>query len=172
MRKPIVLAAVAAAPSEAESRLAKKYSRQLDRIVRARRNQTVRARFETGGRSCELVQLPASAVRMLVDILSEMGRGRAVSVRKVADAEGSTMRFELNRLDSELTTQEAADMLNVSRPFVIKQIEAGALPCRKVGRHRRVRLSDVMDFKRSMDEGRLKALEKLSEIDQDLGLGY
>ena len=65
-------------------------------------------------------------------------------------------------IHSELTTQQAADILNVSRPFVIEQLEKGAIPYRKVGTHRRVVLKDLMEFKQTMDRNRLKALKELS----------
>ena len=75
-------------------------------------------------------------------------------------------------IHSELTTQQAADILNVSRPFVIEQLEKGVIPYRKVGTHRRVVLEDLMAFKQTMDRNRLEALEELSSIDQELDLGY
>ena len=73
---------------------------------------------------------------------------------------------------AELTTQQAADILNVSRPFLIEQLEKGVIPYRKVGTHRRVMFEDLMEYKQTMDHNRLKALEELSVIDQELGLGY
>ena len=73
---------------------------------------------------------------------------------------------------AELTTQQAAQILNVSRPFLIEQLEKSVIPYRKVGTHRRVMFKDLMEYKQTMDRNRLNALEELSAIDQELGLGY
>ena len=75
-------------------------------------------------------------------------------------------------VNAELTTQQAAHILNVSRPFLIEQLEKGAIAYRKVGTHRRVMLKDLMEYRQTMDHNRLNALEELSAIDQELGLGY
>jgi excisionase family DNA binding protein len=69
----------------------------------------------------------------------------------------------------ELTTVEAANFLNVSRPFVIKEIDAGRIPHRKVGSHRRVLLSDLIEYAESMHAGHEAALENLSKLSVELG---
>jgi excisionase family DNA binding protein len=71
---------------------------------------------------------------------------------------------------AELTTQEAADMLTISRPSPIGLLEQGEIPYRKVGTHRRVRFDDLMMFKRSADAARKATLEELAACDQELGL--
>ena len=71
-------------------------------------------------------------------------------------------------VQAELTTRQAADILNVSRPFLIEQFEKGLIPYRKVGTHRRVMLKDLMEYKATMEKSGLKALEELSAIDQEL----
>lgn len=144
-------------PSEADSRLAEESSRRLARYVAARRKKPLRVRIEPDGEQEDAISIPVSAFRLLADILTEMGKGNAVTLIPV---------------HAELTTQQAADLLNVSRPFVIQQMEEGAIPHRKVGTHRRVLFRDLVAYKRRMDQDRLKALEQLSTLDQELGLGY
>lgn len=143
-------------PTEAESRLAQETSRQLAKFLSRKRKQPVRLRVESD-KEPEEVSIPASAFRLLNDILTQMAQGNAVTLIPV---------------HAELTTQQAADLLNVSRPFLIEQLEKKAIPYRKVGTHRRILFKDVMDYKRRIDENRLQALEELSAQAQQLDLGY
>src|ERR1700712_4742028 len=83
--------------------------------------------------------IPFPVLRMVLDALSEMARGRAVS---------------LIRSDAEITTQDAADILNVSRPYLVGLLEKGDIPFRKVGVQRRVQLRDVTDYKGRLDADR------------------
>ena len=99
--------------------------------------------------------LPVAAVRLLQDLLREMAQGHAIS---------------LVPMHAELTTQQAADALNVSRPFLVKLLESGALPHRKVGTHRRIRFDDLMRYKHDIDRRRLDTLKRLTEESEALGL--
>jgi excisionase family DNA binding protein len=72
----------------------------------------------------------------------------------------------------ELTTQDAAALLNVSRPFVIKEIEAGRLRCRKVGRHRRIEFEELRRYQTAQSERSEAALQELATLSQELGQGY
>jgi excisionase family DNA binding protein len=146
------------APSEADARLAQTSSRQLARILSGKRKRkSLSLRIEPDDGSEETIAIPLSAFQLLSDILTEMGKGNAVTLVPV---------------QTELTTQQAADLLNVSRPFLVEQLEQGAIPFRKVGTHRRVLFQDLMAYKRQIDERRLKALEELAAQAQELKMGY
>lgn len=140
----------ALAPSEAEVVQAKESLRRLAAHVK----DVVGVR---SAGSEETIELPGIAVRMLVDLLRQLAAGNAVTMIPI---------------HAELTTQQAAELLGVSRPFLIKQLDDGVIPHRKVGRHRRVLFSDLMAYKRSMDVGREQALDELAEQAQELDMGY
>ena len=101
------------------------------------------------------VTLPREAFDLLLEILSQMANGNAVTIVPV---------------HAELTTHQAAELLNVSRPFLIGLLEAGKIPYRMVGTHRRVRFSDLMEFKKKDDSERDAAVTELTRLSEDLGL--
>lgn len=103
------------------------------------------------------IELPTSALRLLVDILAELADGNAVKVVPV---------------HAELTTQEAADMLNVSRPHLVKLLEDGALPFHRAGKHRRVKFADLMHYKDARERASEEAMAELASQAQELDMGY
>lgn len=143
-----------ALPTEKDALLAQQSSRILAGLKPSR---VQRVQLLKGGHPAEVVGLPAAAFRLLIDILVQMAEGNAVTLTPV---------------HAELTTQEAADLLRVSRPYFVQLLEEGKLPCRKVGARRRVLFQDVMQYKEKEDAARLKVLEALSEQAQKLKMGY
>jgi excisionase family DNA binding protein len=140
-------------PTEEMSALAADASRRLFRLIGANPRETCVVRFESA--PDEPLVLPAAAVRLLGALLTELAKGNAVT---------------LMPHHAELTTQEAADLLNVSRPFLVSLLESGQLPFHKVGTHRRVRFSDLMTYKRRRDAESEEALRELAAISQELKL--
>jgi excisionase family DNA binding protein len=148
------LASEPVVPTDEEARLAREASRRLSRLG-ALGEVRLRAKGARGGEAS--IVLPPAAARVVHELLRRLADGDAVAVMPMA---------------AELTTQQAADVLNVSRPYLVKLLEAGRLPHRKVGRHRRVRAGDVLALRRRMEAERRAALEKLVEEGQELDLGY
>lgn len=103
------------------------------------------------------IAIPGLAFSLLSDILSNMAEGKSVSVLPV---------------ESQITTQEAADRLHVSRPFLVKLLETGEIPFLKVGSHRRILLKDILEYEQRQQAMRKKQLAFLSKQAQKLNLGY
>lgn len=139
-------------PTESDATLAKETGRMLAQRVRSASPLSFRV---LDASKEETLRIPAPAVRMLVRILEEMARGNAVTLIPV---------------HAELTTQEAADMLHISRPSLIQLLDEGKIEYRKVGTHRRVRLEALMAYKRAADAERRAALAELAAYDQEIGI--
>ncbi|WP_411089086.1 helix-turn-helix domain-containing protein [Streptomyces sp. 061-3] len=103
----------------------------------------------------EPLTLPREAVELLAGLLAHLGAGRGVSIVP------ST---------AELTTQQAADILNVSRPFLIGLLDAGEIECRLVGTHRRITASSLMEYKQADDRRRREAADALTQLGQEMGM--
>lgn len=103
----------------------------------------------------ETLVVPRIAVQLLAQVLEHLAHGEAVSVVPA---------------HAELTTQQAADILNVSRPFLIRLLEKGAIEYRKVGTHRRVTMASLMDYRRRDDQRRREAAAELTRLNQEMGL--
>ena len=138
-----------------------------DIILAARSSQELAALFpkkqkdfqmvlKSGKREVEIT-LPFPAVKLLLQILTQMAEGNAVT---------------LIPIHAHLTTQEAANLLNVSRPFLIKLLDAGKIPFHKVGTHRRVCFKDLLEFKSQSDKASKRALNELADQAQELDMGY
>ena len=144
----------AIAPTGEDSRVAEESGRRLAKYL-DRSKLTVNVAVQENGKPGETVAVPMAAFRLFTDILNAMARGDAVT---------------LIPLHAELTTQQAADLLNVSRPFLITLLEGGKLEFHKVGTHRRVRFRDLMKFKNEFEERSRQAMDSLIEESQLLNL--
>ena len=143
-------------PDEKEIAAAVASSRQLAAFLTTKfETQRIELVDETQHR--EVVELPTFALRLLGEILSELALGNAVKVVPI---------------HAELTAQEGADMLNVSRPHLVKLLDNGALPHTKTGRHRRIKFADLMTYKEQRDLASRNAMDELAAQAQELGMGY
>lgn len=103
------------------------------------------------------VDVPPAALNLIGQVLGAMSEGRPITLLPA---------------QQEFTTVEAANFLNVSRPFLIKEIDAGRLPHRKVGTHRRVAFDDLVAYARDMRRRQESALDRMAENARELGLDY
>jgi excisionase family DNA binding protein len=139
-------------PTRDDVELAKQAARKLARSLRAHAGGTVTISTDINGEAP--VVLPRRAAQMLVELLAQMANGNAVTLLPV---------------HARLTTQQAADLLNVSRPFLVKLLESGAIPYEMVGTHRRVRAEDVFAFRKAQERTSRRALAELAALDQEMG---
>lgn len=142
-------------PTEGEVKAAVQGLRTLAACL-ATQSETQYIRIIDDQKKVHRVELPTLALRLLVDILAEVADGNAVQVVPV---------------HAELTTQEAADLLNVSRPHLIKLLEDGALAFHRTGKHRRVRFADLMQCKEAREQASEQAMAELAQLSQELGMG-
>jgi excisionase family DNA binding protein len=136
-------------PSDDDAKLAMEARKILARRLSSTRPLDLRLPKEPS------IKIPAAAAHLLVQILDEMSRGNAV---------------KLIPINAELTTQQAADLLNISRPTLIRFLDEGKIEFHKVGTHRRIPFKSAMAYKRKIDEERRGALAELVAFDQELGI--
>ena len=104
-----------------------------------------------------VIPIPRPALRVIAETLAALGHGKAVALLPV---------------DRDMTPSQAAHFLNVSKPFVIQQMESGKLPFYEFGRHRRVTVEDLLAFREHMRSGQREALKELARTDDELGLDH
>jgi excisionase family DNA binding protein len=142
------------APSEADTKLARESAGRLAKQL-TKANGALQLQVTGPEGASEIVRIPTAAFRLLVTILAEMASGNAV---------------RLIPHHAELTSREAAELLNVSRPYLVRLLDDGRIPFHRVGTHRRVLFKDVMAYKAEHRRARSAALDELSRLDQELGL--
>jgi len=156
MTEPISGEFKTVSPTEADAVLARESSRRLATHKLGRRSN-IRIRLLDDSEEAEPISVPTSALRLFLQVLTEMSHGNTVT---------------LMPSHAELTTQQAADLLNVSRPYLVKLLEENKIPFRAVGKYRRVRFDDLIAYKRKDDEARAKILDRLTSEAQEFGMGY
>ena len=139
-------------PTEQDAALARTSSRLLATCIG--HGATARLRVIDGQ---DEIEVPVAALRMLVDILANMAEGNAIS---------------LVPIHAELTTQQAADFLGVSRPHLVGLVDKGEIPHHKVGTHRRIFFRDLLAYRKERMGQSKAALDALAEQAQKLGMGY
>lgn len=139
-------------PNKLERKLAQEsYSSLISAIDQLKTDQAEIEIEETG----EKITLPVKALTLLGEILKAMGQGKPISIVPLA---------------TEVTTQSAAEVLGCSRPYLVKLLEEGKIEYTKVGKHRRIKYEDIIDYKRKMKEEQKKRLIEMMHNDEDLGL--
>ncbi|HVZ31725.1 MAG TPA: helix-turn-helix domain-containing protein [Polyangiaceae bacterium] len=144
-------------PSPAASKEAQDALRVLSRMATKRKTpRTIVVKTDSEETPLS-VTVPKDAFDLFLEILGQMANGNAVTIVPV---------------HAELTTQQAADLLNVSRPFLVKLIDDGKLQARLVGTHRRIKAADLQKYKEEDEARRKTTLDELAAEAQKHGLGY
>ncbi len=128
---------------------------QVKRLVTSFAKRTEPVAIQVSDHDMVSLQLPAKLFGILQTILDLMAKGKA---------------FSLIPANAELTTQEAADMLNVSRPHIVKLLKEGVIPYKEVGTHRRILLEDLVVYSRDLKQKRKEALEELARLGQQYNM--
>ncbi len=121
------------------------------------RSKAATITIESEDRTTPAIKLPPQALRLIAEVLGALSERRDVVLLPAK---------------REFTTVEAANFLNVSRPFVIKEIEAGRLKHRMVGTHRRIEMDDLRAYALQMRASQAAALQRMADDADDLGLDY
>lgn len=141
------------APPEQQAQVAA-LSRALEGMVPRQRRRAPKCQL-VGPRG-ESITLPESVFYVLERVVEVMARGDSITVVPVG---------------KEVTTQQAADLLNVSRQYLVRLLDEGRIPFRKTGKHRRLRIESVLEFKEKRDKDRRAGLRELSQLTEEFG-GY
>ena len=141
-----------ALPDPQDMELATESSRKLAALLAQKKGDEPVAIHIADG---EQIVLPFGAIKLLIELLSQMASGNAVT---------------LIPIHKSLTTQEAADLLNISRPFLVKLLEQGHIPFEKVGSHRRIKAEDLLKYRAEMQKNKNAALDEITKQAQDLNM--
>ena len=139
-------------PSKEEQKAAMESYDALSSSLEQIHSEFPEIEFEDTG---ERIKIPLNALKLLVEILRETGRGRPISVVPIA---------------TEITTQAAAEFLGCSRPHVVKLLEQGDIEFTKIGKHRRIKYQDVIEYKKKMKVKQRRLLSEIMKADEESGL--
>lgn len=143
-------------PNAEETELARHGRQRLSAAIETSGEPQKISVIDKAGKAHEVV-LPSDALNMMIEVLNQLGQGNSVS---------------LTPIHAELTTQEGADILNISHSKFIKLIDSKEIPYSRTGNRRKINYSDIVEYKARQQENRLIALAELSASDQDMDLGY
>lgn len=141
-------------PSEQEQALAKRSQNVLARLIN---EQHPTIQLQASHHQDEILELSQSSAQLISRLLTEIADGNAVTLIPV---------------HAELTTGQAAELLNVSRPHLVSLLENGVIEFHRVGTHRRLYAQDVLSYKAQTADKRQKALAELTDLSQQQGMGY
>ncbi|HEY9702000.1 MAG TPA: helix-turn-helix domain-containing protein [Allocoleopsis sp.] len=143
-------------PTEKEAIMAQESSQSLASYLQVSESSQILKVISDQGESVT-VKVPTSAFRLFINILTQMAQGNSVN---------------LIPINGELTTQQAAEILNISRYDLIKLLELGEIPFRKVGSHRTILYQDLREYKNIINAKRRETLAELAQQAQELNMGY
>lgn len=143
-------------PTKTDQRLAERSLSLIEQVLINQQKNVKSIEISVAGDEAR-IKIPGKAFEHLREILQSMAEGKTVS---------------LIDNEEELTTQEAADILNISRPYLVKLLESGEIPFTKVGKHRRVRFEDMNAYKKKCQRARQRRLRELAKQAQELDMGY
>lgn len=143
-------------PTRKDQKIARDNLEALERLTQKHKSKSKPIEIEITGEKTH-IKIPPNALGFLNTIFEHMAKGKAISIIPY---------------DTEISTQQAAEMLNVSRPHVVKLLEKGEIPFKKVGTHRRIKLKDLQRYKERSEKEREKHLAELVKQAQELNMGY
>lgn len=143
-------------PTKTDQQLAKSSLSLIEKVLKSQQKSVKSIEISVTGDEAR-IKMPGKVLGHLQKILQSMAEGKAV--------------FLIDN-EEELTTQEAADILNISRPYLVKLLESGEIPFTKVGKHRRVRFEDLNEYNKKRQSKRQRGLRELAKQAQELNMGY
>lgn len=144
-------------PAKKDQVLAERSLSLIEQFLKGQQKSIKSIEISVADNETRSFEIPGKAFEHLGEILQAMAEGKTVSV--IYNEE-------------ELTTQEAADILNISRPHLVKLLESGEIPFTKVGKHRRVRFEDLNAYKKKRQRNRQDHLKEMAKQAQELDMGY